>query len=148
MADYTSWIGGTIGYVAATFDSTADASAYGAKTYTELGSVKTAGAMGDTSNAINVSILKTGRVLKVNGEKDGGEISIAVAFDASDSTYTAIRDTYNNTNTNIWWEVTDPDGDLVYMQGIVANFQENDRNGTTEKGATFVIRVNSAFVYV
>lgn len=146
MADLTSWIGGVIGYVAATRDADAVESDYGAKTYTEMGNVKSIGALGDTSQAISVSLLKEGRVTKVNGEKDGGEVNLAVAFDASDSTYTAVR-ALANTNSNVWFEVTDADGDLVYFQGLIANWQEAERNNTTEKGATFVIRVNSGYVY-
>lgn len=146
MADLTAWIGGVIGYVAATIDRDAIESDYAAKTYTEMGSVKTIGALGDTNAAINVSLLKEGRVTKVNGEKDGGEVNVAVAFDASDSTYTAIR-TLSGSNSNVWFEVTDADGALVYFQGIIANWQETERNNTTEKGATFVIRVNTGYVY-
>lgn len=146
MADLVSWIGGTIGYVAATVDRTADSSDYGAKSFTEMGSVKTIGALGDTSQVINVSLLKEGRVTKVNGELDGGDISIAVAYDASDSTYTAIR-ALNNTNTNVWFEITDGDGDQVGFQGVVANWQENERNNSSEKGATFIVRNSTGYVY-
>lgn len=146
MADLVSWIGGTIGYVAAIIDRAADASDYGAKTFTEMGTVKTIGAVGDTSAAINVSLLKEGRVTKVNGELDGGELSIAVAFDASDATYPAIR-ALANTNTNVWFEIVDNDADMVGFQGLIANWQETERNNTTEKGATFVIRVNTGFTY-
>lgn len=148
MADLVSWIGGTIGYVAATVDRTADSSDYGAKSFTEMGTVKTIGALGDTSQVINVSLLKEGRVTKVNGELDGGEVSFAVAFDASDSTYSAIR-ALSNTNTNIWFEITDGDdsGAQVGFQGVIANWQENERNNTTEKGATFIVRVSTGFTY-
>lgn len=146
MADLTSWIGGTIGYVAAVIDRTAGASEYGAKTFTEMGSVKTIGALGDTSQVIPVSLLKEGRVTKVNGELDGGEVQMAVAFDASDSTYTAIR-TLANSNTNVWFEITDGDGAQVGFQGVIANWQENERNNTSEKGCTFVIRINTGFTY-
>lgn len=147
MANLTSWIGGTIGYVSGAIDRDAIASDYAAKTYTEMGLVKTIGALGDTSNSISVSLLKEGRATKVNGEKDGGEISMAVAFDASDSTYTAIR-ALANTNTNVWFKVTDADAKIVYFQGLVANWQETERNNTTEKGATFVVRNNVGYVYV
>lgn len=147
MADLTAWIGGTIGYVAATVDRDAIASDYAAKTFVEMGSVKTISSLGDSNASINVSLLKEGRVTKVNGEKDGGEVSIAVAYDASDTSYTAVR-ALSGTNTNVWFEVTDADGDLVYFQGVVANWMETERNNTTEKGATFVVRVNTGYVYV
>lgn len=147
MANLTSWIGGVLGHVTGLRDTDAAASDYGAKSFADLGNIKSVGALGDTSNAISVSLLKEGRVTKVNGEKDGGEVSIAVAFDASDSTYTTIR-ALANTNTNVWWEMTDADGKIVYFQGLVANWQETERNGSTEKGATWIIRVNSGFVYV
>lgn len=146
MADLVSWIGGTLGYVSGTIDRAADASDYGAKSFTDIGTVKTIGAVGDTSAAINVSLLKEGRVTKVNGELDGGELAVAVAFDASDASYAAIR-ALANTNTNVWFEITDSDGDQVGFQGLVANWQETERNNTTEKGATFLIRVNTAFTY-
>jgi hypothetical protein len=147
MADLTAWIGGTIGFVAATIDRDAAASDYGAKSYTEMGTVKTIGALGDTNASIPVSLLKGGRATKVNGEKDGGEVNMAVAYDASDSTYATIRG-LSGTNTNVWFEITDADGDLVYFQAIIANWQETERNNTTEKGATFVMRVNTGYVYV
>jgi len=146
MADLLSWIGGTIGYVAAVIDRDAIATDYNAKSFTEMGTVKTIGALGDTSASISVSLLKEGRVTKVNGEKDGGEVPFAVAFDASDATYAAIR-ALANTNTNVWFEIVDSDGDLVGFQGNVANWQETERNNTTEKGATFVVRVNTGYTY-
>lgn len=147
MANLVSWIGGTISYVSGIIDRDAIASDYAGKSYTEMGTVKSIGALGDTSNAISVSLLKEGRVTKVNGELDGGEVNIAVAFDASDSTYTAVRALANG-NTNVWFKVTDDDGDIVYFQGLVANWQETERNNTTEKGATFIVRVNTGYVYV
>jgi hypothetical protein len=146
MADYTSWIGGMLSYVTAARDPDATASDYNAKSYLEMGNIKTIGALGDTSNAISISILKEGRIQRISGERDGGEVQVAVVYDASDATYTAIRD-LANANTTVWFEVEDAGGEKVNFQGLIANFQETERNGTTDKGATFSIRINSAFVY-
>lgn len=139
MADLTSWIGGTLGFVASARDDTAAASDYAAKTYAELGVVKDISAVGTTSSAINVSPLKTGFVIPVNGEKTGGDITVNVAYDISDTSYTTLR-AKSNTNDTVWFELTDPDGEVVYLQGLVANWQDNARNNTTEKGASFIIR--------
>ena len=148
MADLSSWIGGTISYLAKLRDIDATSSDYtSAGSYLEVGNVKSISAAGDTSAAINVSLLKSGRVTKVNGEKDGGELTISVAFDASDSSYAAVR-AYANTNTNIWFKISDPGSKYLYTQGLIANWQETERNNTTEMGATFVIRVNAGFVHV
>lgn len=146
MADLTSWIGGTIGYVENPLDQTMVESDFAALSYAEIGEVKTIGALGDTSAAINVSLLKEGRVLRLNGEKDGGEISVAVAYNSDSASYAALR-ALANTNTTCAFEVTDPDDEIVYFQALVANWQETERNNTTEKGATFVLRVNAAYVY-
>lgn len=151
MADLTSWIGGTIGFVAAARDIDATATEYAATKaspgFDEAVNIKTIGALGDTSSAINVSLLAAGRAVMVNGELSAGEVPIAVAYDSDDTSYTGIRD-LANTNDNVWFEVTDADGDLVYFQGVVANWQETERNNTTEKGATYVLRINTGFVYV
>lgn len=146
MADLTPWIGGVIAYVANELDQTMVESDYAGLTYAEIGEVKTIGALGDTSAAINVSLLKQGRVLHLSGEKDGGEINMAVAYNADSASYAALR-ALANTSTTCAFEVTDPDGEIVYFQALVANWQETERNNTTEKGATFVLRVNSAYVY-
>lgn len=143
MADLTSWIGGTLKFAVKARDDTADASAYATAlaAATELGIVKTIGAVGTTSSAINVTPLKTGFVIPVNGEKSGGDISVGVAYDISDSSYTTLR-AKSNTNDTVWFVIEDPDGELLYLQGLVANWQDNERNSTTEKGATFIIRQN------
>ncbi|MBK9073327.1 MAG: hypothetical protein IPL79_20355 [Myxococcales bacterium] len=147
MADLTSWIGGILGHVTGNFDADATASDYAAKSFADLGNIKSVGAMGVTSSAITVQTLESGFDRYVNGAKSGGEVNISVAFDASDSTYATIRG-LSNTNTNVWWEMTDADGKIVYFQGLVANWQETERSTSVEKGATWIIRVNSGFVYV
>lgn len=147
MADIISFIGSTLGLVAAARDATADTSDYGAKTYVNVGKVVSIGALGDTSSAISISLLSEGRVIYVNGEKTLGEIAVTIAVDPSDTAQNTIKSNAN-TNTNYWFEVEDLDGKKYYFQGLLANYQSLERSANQYKGATFTIRGNSGIVMV
>ncbi len=143
MADLTSWIGGTLKFAVAARDDAATSTDYttAESGATELGIVLDIGEIGTTSSAINISPLKTGFVIPLNGEKTGGDIAVSLAYDASDSSYSTLR-AKSNSNDTVWFFITDPDGEKLYLQGIVADFKDTARNTTTQKGATFVIRQN------
>jgi Ethanolamine utilization protein EutJ (predicted chaperonin) len=145
MADVISFIGSTLGLVASPRIAAADVSAYNAKTYVDIGKIVSIGALGDTSQAISISLLKEGRVIYVNGEKTLGEISVTLAVDISDTAQATVRNNAN-TNTNYWFEVEDLDGKRYFFQGLLANYQELERSASQYKGATFVIRGNTGIV--
>lgn len=145
MADIISFIGSTLGLVASPRDPNANVSAYNAKTYVDIGKVVTIGALGDTSTAISISLLKEGRTIYVNGEKTLGEIAVTIATDISDTAQSTIANNAN-TNTNYWFEVEDMDGKRYFFQGLLANYQALERSASQYKGATFVIRGNSRIV--
>lgn len=147
MADLISFIGSTLGLVAGTRDKAADASDYAAKTYVNVGSIVSIGALGDTSASIPISLLAEGRVIYVNGEKTLGEITVTLAIDISDTAQATIESNAN-TNTNYYFEVEDLDGKKYYFQGLLANYQTTERTSNNYKGATFVIRGNSGILKV
>lgn len=147
MADFTTYIGGTIGFVVAAYDPAAVAADYTAQAFAEIGSIKTIGELADSTADVAVPQLKTGRIIHLNGEKDLGEITVGVVYDSADTTYTDLR-TLAEGNSNVWFDITDPDGEHTHFQGLIANWTVSERNGTTEKGATFSIRGNTQILYV
>jgi hypothetical protein len=62
----------------------ADASAYAALTWTEVGLVETFGEYGDQSAAVNFTALGDARVRKGKGARDAGDLTITCGHDAND----------------------------------------------------------------
>jgi len=141
-----SYIGSTLNMVAGT-PATEDQSGYEALSYVEIGKVVSFGPLGDTSEDISFTLLKTGRTKHVNGAKDLGEVAVTVEFDRADSGMTLLE-AANNSNTNQSFKVTDTDGDDHYFQGIIANLTDPERTASTYKGKNFVVRGNTAIVLV
>lgn len=140
---YTSYIGAVIACVANT-PATIDSAGFGALTYVTIGNIVEFGEVGDTSNDITIETL-AGRVAHVNGAKDGGEISFTFAIDGADSGQTILKNN-SNTNTEVSFKITDPDGGITYFHGKVANVRDQSRSNSNYKGMTGAIRVNSATV--
>ena len=133
-----SYVGSTLSVVAST-PATEDQSGYEALSFTEVGLVVSISAIGDTSEDINFDLLKTGRRSHVNGVQDLGEISVTIEVGNSDAGQEIVRGAANG-NTTHSFVVTDADGEDVYFQGVIANYQDSERTANTYKGATFVIR--------
>lgn len=62
----------------------ANAAAYSALTYTEIGLVESLGEFGDQSAAVNFTALSDGRVRKGKGARDAGDLTITVGHDPDD----------------------------------------------------------------
>lgn len=142
MAAAISYIGAVIGAVVAT-PATVDAAGFGALTYVTIGKIATWGEVGDTSGDVAIDLLE-GRIEHVNGAKDGGEIPFAFRSD-NDAGQTLLRNN-NNTNNEVSFKITDPDGQIAYFYGKVANVRDNERSSSSYKGQTGVVRVNSATI--
>lgn len=101
--------------------------------------------LGDTSQDIPIPYLTTGRFGHVNGAVDAGEVTITYAWETSDAAQVILRNN-QNTNTQLSFRVTDPDGRITYFSGVVANVRDVARNNTAYKGQTAVVRVRTAYV--
>ena len=77
---------GTKVYIAPSVTSEpADATAYGALTWTEIGDVESVGQYGDEAQVLTASTLQDARVFKAKGPRDAGSLSLTV-LDRPDDT--------------------------------------------------------------
>lgn len=145
---FLSYIGATVQVVAGA-PATEDAAGYTALSFsTALGYVVELGELGDTSNDISVDTL-AGRTYHVNGSKDGGEVAFTFAVDGAVSDAgQAILIAKSNTNDEVSFKVTDPDGEVLYFHGKIANVKDQARNNSAYKGMTGAVRVNGPVVRV
>jgi hypothetical protein len=65
-------------------------SAFAADTYAQIGEVESFGAFGDELEIIKFTSLSDGRVQKVQGVADAGDIDLTVAFDPADAGQIAV----------------------------------------------------------
>lgn len=78
----------------------ADLTEFQADTYTEVGSIEDLGEFGDAFNAVTFTSLGDGRVRKLKGTKDAGDMTLVVAFDAGDAGQTALVAAANDTSSD------------------------------------------------
>lgn len=125
---------GTKAYIApAATTEPANAAAYAALTWTEIGNIASYAAFGDTVNIINAPVVGDSRVRKATGSRDAGNMTLRVYPDDSDagqaaviagsatgSTY-PIRIDFPNAS-----KVTQPGGTVAkrYFMAIIAGGQE------------------------
>jgi hypothetical protein len=145
MAAAISYIGAVIGCVVA-MPATDDGAGFGALTYATIGKIASWGSLGDTSNDIPVDLLD-GRVEHVNGSRDGGAVPFTIRTNDADPGQ-AILIAQSNTNTEVSFKVTDPDGKIAYFRGKCANVKDMERSSSSYKGFTGEVRVNSATIRV
>lgn len=144
-ANLISYVGAVIA-VSATSPATEDSSGFAALTYTTVGNATVAPETGDEVADVTADLL-SGRTKHANGPKDGGARNIAYIYDASDAGQVIVR-ANNNTNTACSIKITDPDGKIEYVNGLLANFKRAERVGATGKIESGVIKVNTATVVV
>ena len=146
MTTVPSYIGATVAVVAA-LPATYNAAGYAALTWTGIvGLLVQFGTLGDQSADIPVTTL-AGRALHTNGALDGGEVPFTYVFSAADAGQVILR-AQSNSNTGVSVRVTDPDGTVQYISGVVANVADSERADGNFKGQSGVFRVNTAVVRV
>jgi len=147
MADApTSLVGVTVA-IAASVPATEDASDYGAISTTEIGKVTSTPETGNTSNAGTVTILKNGVTQHFNGSKVVSPFTIPYIYDGDDAGQVIVRAGENGT-TEHTLEITDPDGDVYYVQGVIGSVLQSAREPDTFKGESFEFRPITLFTKV
>lgn len=129
--------------------ATDDQAGFEALTFTEVGSVATIGAYGDTHSDITPPPdLKTGRQLHFTGASDGGEVPVTChTEDYADDGQDEIRSA-NGQRANYSFMVQDPDGNIDYFYGRVVSYRNIEKSASSYEGCEFTIRVNSGVVTV
>ena len=139
-----SYIGGTLSVVSGA-TTPEDASTYGAKSYTEIGNVISAGEIGDTHEDLAATLLKTGRTKHSNGAKDGGEVNVMIDGEDFTDAGMVIIEAANGTSTEHSFELAGPT-QTWYFYGLVRNLRTLEQDANTKSGIQFTIAVNSATV--
>lgn len=117
-----------------------------AMVYDTIGKIASWGAAGDQSEDITVSLLE-GRVEHVNGALDGGSQPFTLRYDDADTGQNVLR-ANANTNQELSFKITDPDGEVLYFSGKCANLRDIERTPSNYKGMEGEIRVNTGVVRV
>lgn len=127
--------------------ATENAAGYEALTWVEVGEVVSIGEYGDTSEDVAVTKLKDGRTEHFNGAKDGGEMPVTCVREAADAGQVLVE-ANANTNQTVSTRITDPNGDIEYSYGRLANFRRPERTASSYDGVTYAVRRNSGTVTV
>lgn len=97
-----------------------DLATFEADTYTAVGSIEELGEFGDQFNAVTFTSLGDGRVRKLKGTKDAGDMTLVVAFDAGDAGQTALVAASEDTGSDGYnCKVELEDGTLFYFRAQV-----------------------------
>lgn len=132
----------------------ADATAYGALTWTEVKLVESIGTYGDASNEVTFLSLSDGRVRKVKGARNAGNIELVVGVDPLDTGQIAMiaaektkfrynfRITYDDARDGNDTPTTD------YFGGLVMSAAKNAGGGDDVTKRTFNIGINTAITEV
>lgn len=144
MADApTSLVGVTVA-IAASVPSTEDVSDYAAISTSEIGKVVSVPETGNTSNAGTVTLLKNGITQHFNGSKVVAPFTVPYVYDLSDAGQVIVRANENGT-TECMLEITDPDGDVYYIQGVIGSVMQAAREADAYKGESFEFRPITLF---
>lgn len=141
-----SYIGATLSVVAGT-PATENQVGYEALSFVEIGKIVSIGELGDSHADNTAELLKSGRTDHQNGVADGGEVPVVYEHSASDAGI-VIVEAGNGSNTNHSFRIADPDGQVTYFQGIIANNKQRERTAANRKGGSFAMRVNTGLTKV
>ncbi len=127
----------------------ADAAAYAALTWTEIGSIETIGEFGDEANIATINIIGAGRINKNKGSRDAGTLALTVA-DIADDTGQAALIAAEATKFDYPFKIVTPnrlttggtDG-IDYFIALVASKRRNIGGADNIVRRTFNLAVNS-----
>lgn len=132
----------------------ANATAYAALTWTEVGLVETVGEFGDESAAVNFAALGDGRVRKAKGARDAGALAITVARDRSDVGQVALEAAEAG-YSNFVFKIVLPNrlnatgtDEVQYFKGLVMSKRTNVGGNDNVVRNTYNIGINSAITVV
>lgn len=108
-----------------------------ADTYIEVTPVEEIGEFGDQHNIVTFTSLSDGRVRKLKGTKDAGDMTLVVAHDASDAGQVALLAAANDNSSDGYnCKIEYANGEVYYFRGQVSSSR------MTVGGADNVIRRN------
>lgn len=146
MADAPLTLTGCTVAIAAGVPATEDVSAYEAMSPapTEIGKVLSVPETGNSSEAGTVTLLKNGVTQHYNGAKIVQPFVVPYVYDRSDAGQVIVRAGANGT-TEHTLEITDPDGDVYFIQGVIGPVLQSPREPNAYKGESFEFRPITLF---
>lgn len=139
---------------AAVYTTPANAAAYAALTWVEIGDVESIGEFGDEAQIITAATLQDSRVFKGKGPKDAGTMPITV-LDRPDDTGQLQLVTAEASNANYAFKVELPNklssggtNQLEYFTGLVSSKRQNIGNTSNIVRRTFNVAINSEITEV
>lgn len=145
MPDIITYVGAIVA-VSANAPATYNSAGYAALAWTVVGKITSWGEAGDTAEDVTETTL-AGRVIHANGALDGGNVAFAFVVSGTDAGQTILINN-SNSNTDVSFRITDPDGKIEYSTGVVSGVRSRERTANTAKGMTGNARINSALVRV
>jgi hypothetical protein len=148
-------VNGTKVYIAPSQASTpANAAAYAALTWTEIGMVRSTPSYGDKANIITNAVVGDGRNRKTKGVRDAGDTEIVVYPDPTDAGQSALI-AAEATNNIYPFKILKPDrlnatgtDGVDYFMALVASKNEAGGENDTTVTKTFALGVTSAITSV
>lgn len=139
-----SYIGSVLS-ISAAAPATYNSAGYAALSWTVVGNVGDIGELGDMSTDVTFDGLD-GRVVHVNGAKDGGSVSMTIRYEVDAGL--AIIAAQSNSQTDVSIRIVDTDSKIYYLTGKVANYRHRARTSSSWKGFTAELRANTDIVTV
>jgi hypothetical protein len=139
---------------AAVYSEPADAAAYAALTWVEVGDPESVGEFGDEAQIITAATLQDTRVFKAKGPRDAGTLPLVVLHRPDDTGQQQLI-TAELTNLNWGFKIELPNkltsggsNQLIYFMGFVASQRLNPGNVSNIVRQTFNIAINSKLTIV
>lgn len=154
MAGTTDTNGVKVFIAPAVTTTPADAAAYAALTWTEIGLVESLSEYGDASTPVNFTSLGDGRVRKGKGSRDAGDMTITCGHDATDAGQQALV-AAEGTNFRYPFKVEFPNklndegtDEVHYFVGKVMSKRIGGASPNDVVRRSFVIAIDSALTEV
>jgi hypothetical protein len=135
-------------------DEPADAAAYAALSWTEIGDVESIGDFGDDAPIITASTLQDERVFKAKGPRDAGSLAITV-LDKPDDTGQIAAIAAEGTRFNYPFKVVLPNrlttggaDQIEYLIGLVSSKRLNVGDNQNIVRRVFTVAINSKITTV
>ena len=125
-----------------------------ADTFTEIKEVSDLGSFGDTASEIKFETVSDGRVLKLNGTRDAGDLSLVVGRDATDpgqnSARAAAKADFNRSFKVVMNDAPNASGTptTFFFRGLVQSAESKFSGPNNVVTQTFKIAINSEILEV
>jgi hypothetical protein len=154
---FNTAFGSTLAISTTTTTSATDTQAeFEALAYTAIGEIESVGDLGDTFQAVTFTALGDGRVRKLKGTADAGDLTVTVAFDSTDTGQDAMRTALASQSNQYAFRLQVADGSsgspsapsTQFFLGRVMSGSINVGDANNVVRQTFTIGIDSPIILV